>query len=125
VANLRTVCVVDDDDSLRGAIRSLFRSLEYQVEAFSNGADAIEWLSSHDAHCLISDVQMPGMSGIDMYLSLLSRGRRIPTIFITAYPTDVLHSRTLAAGALAFLVKPVDIPKLTELVASAVSTNSL
>ncbi|EEF28195.1 two-component sensor histidine kinase bacteria, putative [Ricinus communis] len=116
----KTVCVVDDDSSVRSAICSLFRSLSYDVVPFASAFEFLSWIADFHADCLISDVQIPGISGIDMYVRMRAQGREIPTIFITAYPTPDLEAKAVTAGALAFMPKPVNIRALTELVAGSV-----
>ncbi|BEU27486.1 response regulator (plasmid) [Paraburkholderia sp. 22B1P] len=111
----KTVCVVDDDESVRSAICNLFRSLDFITVAFECASDFLVWISINDAVCIISDVQMPGMSGIDMYRQMRSNGKDVPTIFLTAYPNIELKYHALTAGALAYLAKPVDIQELTVL----------
>ncbi|WP_430231288.1 response regulator transcription factor [Paraburkholderia tropica] len=113
----KTVCVVDDDASVRSAICSLFRSLNYDVVSFASAFEFLSWIVDCHADCLISDVQIPGMDGIDMYVRMRAHGREIPTIFITAYPTPDLEAKAVAAGAIAFMPKPVNVRALTELVA--------
>lgn len=100
------ISVVDDDASFRRAITGLVRSLGHSVASFGS---AEEFLSSdrvRNTACLISDVQMPGMSGIELQNQLLAQGVRLPIIFITAYPEAHEREQALASGALGFLSKP-------------------
>lgn len=102
------VSIVDDDESIRVTTASLVRSFGWHTRVY---ASAEEFLKSEDidkTSCLVTDVRMPGMSGIEMYARLLERGYKFPTVFITAFPTADLHARVLADGALACLAKPVD-----------------
>lgn len=102
------VCIVDDDESVRRATASLVRSLGWQTRVF---ASAEEFLQSSDlggAACLISDVRMPGMSGIEMHDQLLKSGYAPPTLFISAFPPVALQAKIEEDGVLAFLPKPVD-----------------
>jgi FixJ family two-component response regulator len=120
VGQARTVCIVDDDTSVRSAICSLFRSLDYEVIPFASGPEFLDWITHNEADCLISDVQMPGMAGVDMYVRMRAMRKDMPTIFITAYPTPELESKALSAGAIAFMLKPVNIKVLTDLVARSI-----
>jgi FixJ family two-component response regulator len=100
------ISIVDDDDSFRGAATSFIRSLGYVAATF---ASAEEFLASERAlqtDCLITDVQMPGMTGIELQEQLLARGRRLPIIFITAFADAKAKRQVLAAGAVGFLEKP-------------------
>ena len=102
------ISVVDDDESMREAIRGLMKSLGYTAEAF---ASAEEFLNSHKAprtSCLIADVQMPGMTGLELHHHLVSSGKTIPTILITAYPDDSVRERALGDGVVCYLSKPFD-----------------
>ncbi|NPT57285.1 response regulator transcription factor [Paraburkholderia elongata] len=102
------ISIVDDDEGARLATASLVRSLGRQVRVF---ASAEEFLGSGligETSCLISDIRMPGLSGIEMHDRLLALGYTIPTIFITGFPTAALEAKIQARGALPFLAKPVD-----------------
>ena len=103
-----TIAIVDDDKAVRELIKLFVRSLGYNAAAF---ASADEYLNSgrvDDTSCLITDVQMPGLSGIDLQDRLIASGHRIPTIFITAYSDKNVRMRAMKAGAVAFLSKPFD-----------------
>jgi len=100
------ISIVDDDESVREATKGLVRSLGYNAATF---ASAEEFLSSdrvHDTSCVIADVQMPAMSGLDLQAHLLAEGYRVPFIFITAFSIDSARARALKAGATCFLAKP-------------------
>lgn len=106
--NTPLVCIVDDDQAVRRATQTLLRSVGYRPVAF---ASAEEFLSSPESaitDCLILDVQMPGMSGIDLQRLLNQQKRNVPIIFITAFPEDHLREQALAGGAVCFLAKPCD-----------------
>ena len=94
------ISIVDDDESIREATKGLVRSLGYLAATF---ASAEEFLSSdrvEDTRCLITDVQMPGLSGVELQRRLIAQGRPMPTIFVTAFPDDRTRSRVLNAGAI-------------------------
>jgi len=101
------ISVIDDDETVRKATKSLLRSLGYGAEAFASAEDFLESDLLHRSSCLISDVQMPGMSGLELQSQLIAEGHRLPIIFITAYPEARARARALKAGALGFLSKPV------------------
>ena len=102
------ISVVDDDESMREAIRGLMKSLGYTAQAF---ASAEEFLNSREAlgtSCLIADVQMPGMTGLELHRHLVASGNTIPTILVTAYPNDSARERALGDGVMGYLSKPFD-----------------
>lgn len=113
------ICVVDDDRSSRFALSSLVRSLGHDVEAFESGREFLKWLAQNRPSCVISDVQMPGMSGIEMFQRMNDMGIQTPVVLITAYPTAELEEQTLALGARAFLTKPVNSEELAMHIQSA------
>jgi FixJ family two-component response regulator len=102
------VSVVEDDRYFRESMRRLMRSLGYPVEVFSSAADFLASPRRVETSCLICDVQMPAMSGIDLHRHLIKVGYAIPTILVTAYPNDVDRARALNDGVVCYLRKPVD-----------------
>ena len=113
------ISIVDDDESMREAIKGLMRSLGYRVEAL---ASAQEFLSSRHARrtsCVIADMQMPGMTGLELHRHLLASGKPIPTILITAYPDDGVRERALSAGVVGYLSKPFEEDDLLACIRSA------
>jgi FixJ family two-component response regulator len=102
------VSVVEDDRYFRDSMSRLMRSLGYAVEVFSSAADFLASPRRLETSCLICDVQMPGMSGIDLHRSLVNAGRAIPTILVTAYPNDIDRARALNDGVVCYLGKPID-----------------
>jgi FixJ family two-component response regulator len=102
------VSVVEDDPSFRDSMRRLLRSLGHNVEAFSSAADFLASPRLVETACLIADVHMPGMTGVELYRHLVEAGHTIPTILVTAYPNNVDRARALADGAVCYLRKPVD-----------------
>jgi FixJ family two-component response regulator len=99
---------VDDDESIRNAMSSLVRSLGYEAVVFASAEDFLASTRLHDTRCLILDIQMQGMSGLELQDELSARKHRIPIIFITAFPEEHLRLRAEAAGAIGFFSKPVD-----------------
>ena len=102
------VSVVEDDRYFRESMRRLMRSLGYPVEVFSSAADFLASPRRVETSCLICDVQMPAMSGIDLHRHLIKVGYAIPTILVTAYPNDVDRARALSNGVVCYLSKPID-----------------
>lgn len=103
------IAIVDDDESVCRALRRLVRSLAMEAETFSSGQqflDLLEAMPSFQPDCLVLDVQMPGMNGLDVTDRLEIRRRAIPMIFITAHDDVEIREKALAAGAVAFLRKP-------------------
>ena len=102
------VAIVEDDRFFRESMRRLMRSLGYTVEDFASAADFLASPRLADTACLIADVQMPAMTGIELYRHLIDAGRAIPTILVTGYPNDVDRVRVLNDGVVCYLRKPVD-----------------
>jgi FixJ family two-component response regulator len=106
MCTLSIISVVDDDDSVRESLQCLIRSFGFTVEAF---ASAEEFLASdrlRDTRCLILDVRMPGMNGIELQRRLAASHREIPVIFITAHGDEAARSQALGDGAVGYLLKP-------------------
>jgi FixJ family two-component response regulator len=118
------VSIVDDDASVRAAMQSLVRSLGFVAFAFESAEDFLRSPQVEDSSCLITDVQMRGMSGLELQDCLIAQGTRIPTIFITAFPEQSIRRRAEARGALGFLEKPFPGRTMVELVRQALATQS-
>lgn len=103
-----TVAIVDDDEAVRDALRNLLASLDLGVATFASAEDFLASPACRAAACLITDVQMPGMSGLDLQRHLASVGNLIPVILITAFPHDHLRRQAEAEGAYGFFAKPFD-----------------
>ena len=106
MSKVPVIVIVDDDDSFRRATMSFIRSLGYVVLQFASAEAFLKSNRLHDADCLISDVQMPGMNGVELQGELIDQGHRLPIIFVTAFPGMKARARALAAGAIGFLAKP-------------------
>ena len=102
------ISVVDDDESMREAIRGLMKSLGYTAVAFASAEEFLSSCQIPRTSCLITDVQMPGMTGLELHRRLLAAGKTIPTILITAYPDDSARERALGDGVVSYLSKPFD-----------------
>jgi FixJ family two-component response regulator len=102
------VSVVEDDRFFRESMGRLMRSLGYNVEAFPSAGDFLASPRLAETACLIADVNMPAMTGVELYRRLIDTGRAIPTILVTAYPNGVDRARALNDGVVCYLRKPVD-----------------
>ena len=103
--------------------RRLMRSLGYIAVTFASAEEFLQSGRVRDTSCLITDVQMPGMSGVDLQDQLIAEDRHTPIIFVTAFPTEKLRARALESGALGFLNKPFDEEQLLACLRSALSTD--
>jgi FixJ family two-component response regulator len=100
------ISIVDDDKSVRNAASTLLKSLGYSAATFASAEEFLQSGRLHETACLITDVQMPGMSGVDLQNHLIARGDTTPVIFVTAFPEKAMRERVLNAGAFGFLTKP-------------------
>jgi FixJ family two-component response regulator len=100
--------IVDDDGSMRRAARRLIKSSGFAVETFASAEDFLASGRLDATACLVLDVQMPGLNGLELQSRLISDGRQIPTIFITAFDDENVRAQALGAGAVGFLVKPFE-----------------
>ncbi|MGQ0684013.1 response regulator transcription factor [Bradyrhizobium sp.] len=110
------ISIIDDDASIRGAVERLLTSMGFAVRAYPS---AIEFLGSprlKDTLCIVADVEMPGMSGLELQDHLVANGFNIPVIFITAFPEERIRERAMKRGAVCFLSKPFDETQLLECV---------
>ena len=112
----RVVSIVDDDPSLRRSLRNLLTSVGFRVETFESAEVFLESSSRQDAGCLVLDLRMPGMSGLDLLRHLKASGSRIPVIVLTAHGDDDARQQSLRAGAVAFFDKPFQSDALIDAV---------
>jgi FixJ family two-component response regulator len=122
LASNHIVSIIDDDASVRSAIGSLVRSLGYVAHTFESAESFLGSGDSVKTSCIVTDVQMPGMSGLDLQSRLRDAGNKVPTVFITAFPEDHLRARAEAGGAIGFLAKPFDGQALVKLLISVVES---
>ena len=113
------ISIVDDDEFVRASLKGLLRSLGYTVEAFSSAAEFLSFPRLDAIACLITDINMPAITGIELFRMLIKEGRPIPTILITAYPDDAARTRALNDGVLCYLEKPFDDNELMRCVQRA------
>ena len=102
------ISIVDDDESVRTAMQDMVESFGFTVGTFGSADEFLQSDRLRDTACLILDIQMPGMSGLELYNRLIAAGHRIPTMFVTAFPDTRVHDRLLQAGAICCLTKPFD-----------------
>jgi FixJ family two-component response regulator len=113
------IAIIDDDESVRLATKSLVMSLGFTAYTFESAEEFLRSSLVDDASCLVTDVQLSGMSGIDLQRLLASQGRRTPIIFITAFPDETVRARALNFGAVGFLTKPFYARVLVECLEAA------
>jgi FixJ family two-component response regulator len=115
------ISVVDDDVAFCDSMQRLLRSLDYLVAAFSTAAEFLASPALATTACLVADVHMPKMTGIQLHRHLLHAGHRIPTILVTAYPSDAVQARMLKLGVYCYLSKPLEEAALIGCLRSAVA----
>ena len=122
MAKRTLISIVEDDQLFRESMRKLMTSLGYTVEAFPSAADFLASPLLASTACLVTDVQMPGMTGVELHKHLVEAGHAIPTILITAYPNEVARNRALKDGVVCYLPKPVDDDHLKRCLRSALDS---
>src|ERR1700737_1590415 len=118
----KLVAIVDDDDSMRSALEGLLQSAELSSQAFASVEEFLEGGQRHHFSCLIVDIRMPGMSGLELQAHLNAERCRIPIIFITAHGDAKMRMQALREGAVEFLSKPFDEEVLLESVRAALES---
>src|SRR5215470_9056507 len=113
------ISVIDDDEDVRISMASLMESLGFTIEAFPSASVFLASDTVRRTHCLIADVHMPHMTGLELHRHLRHSGYSIPTILITAYPDDSVRNQALDQGVICYLSKPVEQDRLLECVRSA------
>jgi FixJ family two-component response regulator len=113
------VAIVDDDDLMRSALEGLLKAVGLPARAFASAEEFLKSGQQHQTACLIADIRMPGMSGLELQATLNAERCRIPTIFITAHGDARMRMQALRAGAVEFLAKPFDNEVLLESVRAA------
>jgi FixJ family two-component response regulator len=116
---LLEISIVDDDASVRAATDNLLSSHGYLVRTFASAEEFLQSPSLHDCTCVVADVQMPGMSGLELLTYMRAQGYLTPVIFITAFPEESVRASALKAGAICFLAKPFAAPALIDCVETA------
>ena len=116
------IAVMDDDESARSAIQGVLKSVGLKSRSFASAEDFLASGQQSETACLITDIRMPGMSGLELQARLAEEGCRIPTIFITSYGDTRTRTQAMRGGAIKFLGKPFDDKVLLESVRSALET---
>jgi FixJ family two-component response regulator len=122
-SSVMMISIIDDDASVRAATYRLVRSLGYVAHTFASADAFLRSSQLNDTCCVIADVHMPGMSGIELQNLLQTQGHRLPIIFITAFPEESVRAQALEAGAACFLSKPFDAGTLIKYVDAAVKSH--
>ena len=120
--NTKLVAIVDDDDSMRSALQGLLQSAELPSQSFASAEEFLQSGQQHQIACLIADIRMPGMSGLELQAQLNAERCRIPIIFITAHGDEKMRMQALRAGAVEFMAKPFDDGALLESVRVALES---
>src|SRR5882762_1396661 len=118
----KLIAILDDDDSMRTALQGLLKAVGLPAQAFASAEEFLKSGQQHETACLIADIRMPGMSGLELQAQLNAEHCRIPTIFITAHGDAKMRLQALRAGAVEFLSKPFDDEVLLESVRAALET---
>jgi len=116
------VAIVDDDDLMRSALQGLLKAVGLPARAFASAEEFLMSGQQHETACLIADIRMPGISGLELQAKLNAEHCRIPTIFITAHGDEKMRMQALRAGAVEFMAKPFDDEVLLESVRAALES---
>lgn len=117
------IAIVDDDQAFRGSLRRLLKSHGYETAMFASGVEFLKFSKLRATTCLVADINMPFMTGIDLYQRLISMGHSIPTILITGYPEERARQRMLGIGVSCYLSKPLNEADFMECLRSAIVRN--
>jgi|SRR5262245_56783587 len=117
--NSRSVAIVDDDELMRGALQGLLKEAGFPARAYASAEEFLDSGHQYQTSCLIADIRMPGMSGLDLQERLNAAQIRIPIIFITAHGDEPMRMQALRSGAVEFLAKPFDDQLLLDAVRAA------
>jgi FixJ family two-component response regulator len=120
--NTKLVVVVDDDDSIRSAVQDLLDAVGLPARAFESAEEFLRSGKQQETACLIADIRMPGMSGLELQAQLNAEHCRIPIIFITAHGDEKMRMQALRAGAVEFMAKPFNDEALLESVRAALES---
>ena len=119
MANHSVICVVDDDESVRESLEGLMRSVGFAVNTFASAEEFLDSGNLRNTECLILDVRLAGMNGLELQRQLASSHSEIPIIFITSYEDDEVRARALNRGAVAYLLKPFNDEELLDAIDAA------
>ena len=118
------ISIIDDDEAVRVATESLVRSLGFGASTFASAEEFLTSTRLRETSCVITDVHMPGMTGVELQTHLLAQGHNLPMIFITAFPEERTRQRVNAAGAIGFLSKPFDGGAMIQCIDRALSRDN-
>src|ERR1700731_1746151 len=118
----KLIAIVDDEDLMRSALKGMLKSVGLLSQAFASAEEFLKSGQQHQTACLIADIRMPGMSGLELQAKLNAEHCKIPTIFITAHGDTKMRMQALRAGAVEFLAKPFDDESLLESVRAALES---
>ena len=121
-AKTKLIAILDDDDSMRTALQGLLKAVGLPAQAFASAEEFLKSGQQHQTACLIADIRMPGMSGLELQAKLNADHCRIPTIFITAHGDEKMRLQALRAGAVEFMAKPFDDEALLDSVRAALES---
>jgi FixJ family two-component response regulator len=122
LVDIPVISIIDDDELVRDAVKSLVRSLGYAAAAHASAEVYLRSNEHGTSSCLITDIQMPGMSGADLQTQLIAEGNFTPIIFMTAFDNEKIRARVLEAGAFGYLKKPFDEKSLVRCLEKALKT---
>jgi FixJ family two-component response regulator len=117
---LRDIAIIDDDPMVLDGLRDCMESAGYTVEAFGSAEEFLGWTPARPLSCLIVDIQLPGISGLELLRRLAAGGEHAPVVFVTAHPTDSNREQALTNGAAAMLSKPIRREELLKTVSGAI-----
>jgi len=118
--SLQVICIIEDDESVRRALGRLIRSLGLDAQSYATAEEFLESIEHTLPSCLILDVNLPGLNGLELQRRLQAEGRNIPVVVITAYANEEVREQAIKAGAIAFLPKPFEELMLLQAVSRVV-----
>jgi FixJ family two-component response regulator len=122
--DIPVISIIDDDEFVRDAVKNLIRSLGYTAVAYASAEDYLRSNEHQTSSCLITDIQMPGMSGADLQAQLIAEGNLTPVIVMTAFDDEKVCARVLEAGACGYLKKPFEDSALVQCLEKALTRGS-
>src|ERR687891_2739948 len=117
------ISIIDDNDSVRGSLQRLMRSVGFAVNVFASAEEFLDSDRLRNTDCLILDVRLPGMNGLELQRHLATSRFEIPIIFITSYEDDEVRARAFNAGAVAYFLKPFNDEDLLNAIEAALKSN--
>lgn len=120
--NNKLIAIVDDDESVQSALQDLLEAVGLSTRSFGSAEDFLESGQHRNAACLVVDIRMPGMSGLELQAKLKAERSRVPIIFITAHGDEKMRLQAMRAGAVDFLTKPFDQDVLLDCIRAALAT---